>query len=193
VSLAELRAVLSPPDAPRYTGSNQEWTAAEMVLSLVFPPDFKDYVRVYGDRQLAEWCHILSPIGQGVELAPDLSASLSSLPAMVAGGVGWQAYLSHVAYNLGAYEADQEEERRATGHNVMFPYRFYPDPGGIFPWAYLDDNTALYWLTDGEPDTWPVVRAEVHEGMTLFPMSMTSYLAAWLRNDLDDTGPFYPD
>ncbi len=36
------------------------------------------------------------------------------------------------------------------------PYPVYPEPGGLLIWGNTWNADQLFWLTEGEPDEWPV-------------------------------------
>lgn len=37
------------------------------------------------------------------------------------------------------------------------PYPALPERGGLFPFAHDDCGFEYYWLTDGQPENWPVI------------------------------------
>jgi hypothetical protein len=72
-------------------------------------------------------------------------------------------------------------DNRAT-HN--YPYHVFPDKPGLLPWGADENGHVLHWLTEGNPDEWPVI-VESHEGeLERFDMSMTTFLARALKNDV---------
>ncbi|MER5552588.1 SMI1/KNR4 family protein [Streptomyces sp. NPDC002793] len=38
-----------------------------------------------------------------------------------------------------------------------YPYPLFPEPGGLFAWAHTESSASVCWLTEGPPDSWPVV------------------------------------
>jgi hypothetical protein len=65
------------------------------------------------------------------------------------------------------------------------PLPAFPEPGGVLPVGRTDNGDELYWVTEGQPDGWPVVlvaaRAALQE---VHPMSVTGFLAALAANQL---------
>ena len=64
--------------------------------------------------------------------------------------------------------------------------RRFPDPGGVLPLGRSDTGNELYWVTEGQPDDWPVAlfgsrspRHEVHPG------GIVAFLAALAAGELD--------
>lgn len=51
---------------------------------------------------------------------------------------------------------DQERGSRNSKPEKC-PYPFYPEPGGLLPWAGTDNGDRVCWLTEGQPDGWTVV------------------------------------
>ncbi|MCX2953346.1 SMI1/KNR4 family protein [Lentzea sp. NEAU-D7] len=63
------------------------------------------------------------------------------------------------------------------------PHPLYPESGGLLPWGVTDNNDFLCWLTNGEPDEWPVVVTTVHEWWT-YEGTMLSFLSGILRREI---------
>jgi hypothetical protein len=40
-------------------------------------------------------------------------------------------------------------ELRAVHHGRTVPYALFPEPGGLFPWAFTDNGDTLYWGNAG--------------------------------------------
>src|SRR5262245_60659064 len=61
---------------------------------------------------------------------------------------------------------------------------FYPQPGGLIPWAEFDADAALCWLPDTDnPDRWPVVACASTGEYEDVPGSTLEALVAALRGD----------
>jgi hypothetical protein len=91
------------------------------------------------------------------------------------------------------------EDPVLTGYRqtrARFPKRLawppFPEPGGVLPLGRTDNGDELYWVTQGQPDQWPVAlvegRAALHE---LHPLPVTGFLAALAANQL--TSRVLPD
>jgi hypothetical protein len=74
---------------------------------------------------------------------------------------------------------------------------FYPQPGGLIPWAEFDSDAALCWLPDTDnPDLWPVVACASTGEYEDIPGSTLEALVAVLRGDAGRDvfpGYFYND
>lgn len=66
------------------------------------------------------------------------------------------------------------------------PWPAFPEPGGVLPWARTPHREELYWLTDGHPDEWVVVAADLPE-TTVHTMTTTEFLLSWVEGTLGDT------
>ncbi len=61
-----------------------------------------------------------------------------------------------------------------------FPYPLYPEPHGLLEWANTGDGDGLYWLTLGEPDSWPVVVWNIREGARRYDTGAVELLLGYL-------------
>ncbi|MFH9619331.1 SMI1/KNR4 family protein [Streptomyces pratensis] len=39
----------------------------------------------------------------------------------------------------------------------QYPYPLFPEPGGLLAWAVTESSAHVCWLTEGPPESWPVV------------------------------------
>lgn len=72
---------------------------------------------------------------------------------------------------------------------ARFPDRLalppFPEPGGVLPLGRTDNGDELYWVTDGDPDRWPVALMESRAALQeLHAMPVTGFLAALAANQL---------
>lgn len=87
-------------------------------------------------------------------------------------------YQEYVAYETRILRNNKSSEL------AEFPYDVFPHQPGLFPWGRDENGHTLLWLTQGEPDTWPVI-VESHEGkFERFDTSMTTFLAKALTNEI---------
>lgn len=76
------------------------------------------------------------------------------------------------------------ETLRDNKSSRNYPYDVFPDSPGLLPWGGDENGQMLNWLTDGDADSWPVV-VESHEGeLERFDMTMTTFLAKALSNEI---------
>ncbi|MFI6764759.1 SMI1/KNR4 family protein [Streptomyces sp. NPDC050355] len=67
-------------------------------------------------------------------------------------------------------------ERRPEDH----PYRFFPEPGGLLTWAVTDAAAQLCWLTEGPPESWPVVIWSRDDDYERFDSGAVAFLDGWV-------------
>jgi len=67
------------------------------------------------------------------------------------------------------------------------PYSAYPENPGLLPWGADENGNSLHWLTEGDANSWPVV-IESHEGdFERYDITMTTFLALALTNNIRPT------
>ena len=150
------------PPPPRPQWAEGDWGAVAAELGLDLPADFKRLVGAYGAHRFADFLTPLTPFG-----GPDL--------------------LVGPAKRL----LDQERGFRAK-HPDACPYPFYPEPGGLLPWAGTDNGDRVCWLTAGPPDGWTVVcwnpRGWYYDA---HPVGAVEFLAGWLSGRISTS--VFPD
>jgi hypothetical protein len=67
----------------------------------------------------------------------------------------------------------------------FIPYDVYPDRPGLLFWGFTDTRKDFLWLTEGEPNSWPVMVMVDVEIFTRFEMGMLQFLEQMLCGDLD--------
>ncbi len=76
------------------------------------------------------------------------------------------------------------EVLRDIAESRKYPYKVFPDHPGLLPWGGDDNGHMLHWLTEGDADNWPVI-IESHEGdLERYDLSMTTFLAKALTNEI---------
>jgi hypothetical protein len=152
-SLRSLQQVAPPPSIPIETGRPSDWPLVEEELGLTLPPDYCELINAYGSGCFLRFLWPLNPFSE------DENLNLTRQAPMLL----WAA---------------QEQKRMEP---TVVPFPVHPEPGGLFPWGRTDRGDALYWLTEGGPETWPVV---VWDGkaraFARFDRSTTQFLFQWL-------------
>lgn len=80
---------------------------------------------------------------------------------------------------------------RDTDREERFPYKFYPEPGGLLPVGQEDNSSyVIHWEMRGEPDEWPIVVLLYGEDVDdwEFDGNLTSFLATVLRDEFPCAG-----
>ncbi len=144
-----------------------DWAPIEADLGFRFPSEYKEYVSYF------------PPGSHGGVIDP-------VHPGLREGGLTLPGRIRLLA------ELFRDEATSASG---SMP--FYPDPGGLIPWADHQGNSALCWLPDGEdPDAWPVYAVNDANAHELLPGSTIEALIAVLRSEAGRSvffGTFYQD
>ncbi|MCL7495679.1 SMI1/KNR4 family protein [Streptomyces sp. MCA2] len=64
------------------------------------------------------------------------------------------------------------------------PYPFFPEPGGLLTWAVTGDSAQLCWLTEGPPESWPVVIWSRDSEYERFDCGAAAFLEGWISGRL---------
>ncbi|MER5969730.1 SMI1/KNR4 family protein [Streptomyces sp. NPDC002055] len=64
------------------------------------------------------------------------------------------------------------------------PYPFFPEPGGLLTWALTGDAGQVCWLTEGPPESWPVVIWSRESEYERFDCGAAAFLDGWLSGRL---------
>ena len=147
-----------------YVARDRAWSHVEASIGLALPDDFKQIVTYYGPGIWAEWIILFTPVTAGTPY------DLESWPADM---------LEQERGFLGDLTAEQRAEE--------FPYRLYPEAGGLYPFALSAQGDRLFWRTVGHPNDWPVVLSYTRDTATTeFPFGIGELLERFLRNELDE-------
>lgn len=129
MSLDRLRKLAPPPEKPVETGAPDAWGEVERTVGTPLPADFKAFTDLYGSGTFDGFLYLFNPFtaGQDGNLLHERGAVLDGY---------------------------------VTSRN-KFPDRYplppFPEPGGVLPAGRTDNGDELYWVTEGEPDAWPVM------------------------------------
>ncbi|MBQ0896459.1 SMI1/KNR4 family protein [Micromonospora sp. U56] len=127
-TIDDLARLVPPPAAPVH--AQGDWSAAEATLGFTLPTDYRALVVTYG----------LGQFGDITLFTPFAGATWPYVDLV------WQA--GELLDGYRDFRSDFPE---------AFPYPLYPEPGGLLQWAVTGNGVMLCWLTQGAPDTWPVV------------------------------------
>src|SRR5829696_7595805 len=126
--LERLRELLPPPAEPVEAGRPDGWDEIEAALGTGLPGDFKAFTELYGSGMVDDFLYLFNPFAAGED------------------------------GNLLV-----ETDRVLDGYRqtrARFPDRLplppFPDEGGVLPVGRTDNGDELYWVTEGDPDDWPV-------------------------------------
>jgi len=155
--LEQLRRLLPPPAEPLEAAPPDGWAEVEAALGTGLPGDFKAFTELYGSGKVDDFLYLFNPFTQG----PDGNLLV-------------------------------ERDRVLAGYRqtrARFPDRLpwppFPEPGGVLPLGRTENGDELYWVTDGQPDQWPVALVEARAALReIYPMPVTGFLAALAANQL---------
>jgi len=155
--LERLRELLPPPAEPVEPGRPDGWAAVEATLGTRLPADFKAFTELYGSGTVDDFLYLFNPFasGQGGNLLVEKDQVLA------------------------AYR-----QTRAR-YPELLPLPPFPDAGGVLPLGRTENGDELYWVTEGDPDDWPVALLESRAALQeLHRMPVTGFLAALAANEL---------
>jgi hypothetical protein len=162
--LERLRRLLPPPAHPVEAGRPDGWAEVEAALGTGLPNDFKAFTELYGSGTIDGFLYLFNPFTQGQD-----GNLLVERDRVLAG----------------------YRETRARFPDRL-PWPPFPEPGGVLPLGRTDNGDELYWVTQGQPDGWPVALLEARAAVQeVHPMPVTGFLAALAANQL--TSRVLPD
>jgi len=141
--------VIQPPDQPIENGEVEGWNAVEQTLKTRLPSDYKDYINVFGTGCLSNFIWVFNPFSKNLNLNlhNQISAQLNAITTL-------------------------EKE-----FNESCPYPIYPELGGLLPWGITDNGDVMFWIANGEPDSWKIVVHESRGTMyEMFETTLTNFL-----------------
>jgi len=155
--LAQLRAILPPPEDPIETNGAQtlvliggpltrleSWDAVEQALGTNLPADYKGFIDTYGSGLIDEFIRVLNPFSQMSGLS--LVESAREMPHF------WEDCAS-----------------------------FFPADGGLLPVATTTNGDLITWKTRGAPDDWTIMVLQPRSDKTQrFAASFTTFLGSLL-------------
>ncbi len=132
-SLRQLIEVVPPPSRKPCPGRLDSFAVVERELGLSLPTGFKELTEAYGTGVWFETIFVLNPF----ERSP-------------VNGERWWCFRGY----CGGPAWCAAERASPKQFPNLYVYPVYPEPGGVFPWAFLQDGGVLYWLTEGSPEVW---------------------------------------
>jgi len=168
MSLHGLLEIMPRPLLPIEMVDTRDWEIYELTTGIILPDDYKAYLSVYGTSIIGGIITPYNPFCRRAAWKPSCTCRHWMRQAL-----GIQA-------------------AKHTFGEATFPYALYPEPGGVLPWGSTDDGDQLFWLTNGEPNTWTMLINEVRSShFQTFDYSMTEFLHAWLEGAIEsDIIPF---
>ena len=128
MAIEELLRVVAPPEHPLETGIAAQWEEVERLLGTRLPRDLYDFATHYGSGIF------VCPLGLWIlnPFAP-----------------WYQDQLQGCSEPLRAY--------RGLPARYGTPYGVFPDRPGWLLWGKTSNGDSLCWVTEGEPEAWPLL------------------------------------
>ncbi|MFL5882793.1 MAG: hypothetical protein ACJ782_22565 [Actinomycetota bacterium] len=162
--LERLRRLLPPPAHPVEAGRPDGWAEVEAALGTGLPSDFKAFTELYGSGTIDGFLYLSNPFTQGQD--------------------------GNLLVERDRVLAGYRQTRARFPERLPWPP--FPEPGGVLPLGRTDNGDELYWVTQGQPDGWPVALLEARAAVQeVHPMPVTGFLAALAANQL--TSRVLPD
>ncbi|MGW5261780.1 SMI1/KNR4 family protein [Microbispora sp. NPDC004025] len=153
-ALNKLIALVPPPAEPIHGETAWEAVFAELGTSL--PADFVALVDRYGSCYFGEWLSVADP-------------------RSAAGGESFA--------DAARYVGDQYREFRKEWPS-WYPLAAWPEPGGFLKWGSTDNSDLIGWLTEGEPEAWPVIIwPRHHDQGPAIRLTATEFLLEWFSGN----------
>ncbi|MEX1229969.1 MAG: SMI1/KNR4 family protein [Planctomycetaceae bacterium] len=169
MAIQELVSLISPPDRPLETGTQDKWETLQKDLSIRLPSDYFEFGMVYGSGYFED----------------ERSGQLRIYQPF------WSKFRETLDWSVANLSASREYE----GEEYV-PFPIFPEIPGLFIWASDVHGNDFFWHTEGEPDEWQIVVGgrdgewDKHDG------PMTSFLARAFTRQIDVhvwPEPFFAD
>jgi hypothetical protein len=155
--LERLRRLLPPPADPVEPGRPDGWAEVEAAVGTQLPGDFKAFTELYGSGMVDDFLYLFNPFAAGQD--GNLLVEKDRV--------------------LAAY---RQTRARVPDRLVLPPF---PEEGGVLPLGRTENGDELYWVTERDPDGWPVALLESRAAfLEVHPMPVTGFLAALAANQL---------
>lgn len=128
----QIVAMVPPPLEPVCSGCVDGFSGVEQMLGIELPPDYKNLILRYGDGCWQNFWWILNPFSSNKYL--NLVERVSEYERFNYSGEGfWRNSKEDYSYNI------------------------WPEPSGLFPWAFTENAGVFFWSTCGTPTQWTTV------------------------------------
>lgn len=139
------------------------WSLIETQLSIKLPCAYKIFIDTYGTECIDDFLWVLNPFARNKNLSFD-----------------------RIRKTLDAFNYLK------TNIPEEYNFNLYPENPGLFPWASTDNGDDIFWFTEGDPDTWPIIVYETRSPEYIeYKKSVTDFIYEILSKQL--ICPFFPD
>lgn len=150
---------LVPPPEVPYLGGGT-WEELFEGLGTRLPAEYVALMNRYGSGCWSQWLQFMTPLR-----------------------TSGRGFAHHVSQSLDGYRSLRAEFPQ------YHPLPVWPEPGGFLPFASSIDGDEIGWLTEGNPDEWPLIVNPRHaaQGPPL-PHNLTDTLLEWSRGRFSTEG-----
>jgi hypothetical protein len=126
-------------------------------LGTGLPSDFKAFTELYGSGMVDDFLYLFNPSAAGED--------------------------GNLLFEKDRVLAGYRQTRAKYPERLPLPP--FPQEGGVLPLGRTDNGDELYWVTEGDPDGWPVALLESRAALQeVHPMPVTGLLATLAANQL---------
>lgn len=166
MSIAKLKKLVPPPKSPVDNGHGQDWAKIEKHLGTKLPQDYKDFIAAYGSGTFAQFYRVLNPFAKAAPMRL-------------------------------ADQAKEQSSRMKQIHEEepdFVPFDAFPKSPGLLVWGNDDNGNDYFWLTEGEPDAWPVVAFDCRgDGAKKHDCTLTGYLTGVMEKKIEPLASGFPE
>lgn len=157
MSIETLRKILPPPLSPIESGKEEYWTEIEQKIGISLPSDYRDYITTFGTGYVGEFIWVFNPF--------------ASKPTF--------NLIEQIRVRLDAVRVIKQQLPSDA------PFKLFPEQGGLLPCGATGNGDCLFWLTEGNPDEWPILVNESRgPDWAQFNMRLTDFLAGVIRREI---------
>jgi hypothetical protein len=156
MSIAKLKNIIAPPAEPVDAGEPPDWAAIEQHLGICLPPDYKEYIHEYGTGSVGDFIWVFNPFttNRHLRLEDQIRTRLDAV------------------------------KRLESTFGQESPFPLFPKNPGLLPLGATDNGDCLYWLTEGAPQSWPIVVVDSRApDWERFNLSLTDFIAAIITRE----------
>lgn len=141
---------------PDFLPEAVDWRAVEGELSLTLPRDYKEFCGSYPAMELDDFLSICHPTAR-------------------------DEYFNLIKNGM-VQSADLCELVEMDPH--QHAYGSYPNLGGLLAWGLNSFGQNIYWLTEGDSDSWKVVTGDLVDYHFVFDGTFSEFLVGTLEGTL---------
>lgn len=161
-ALARLQALVPPPAAPGAASAEERREEVERQLGTPLPDDLYSLARTYGSGSFA---------------APDNSCVLRIHNPFIGRFVGVVHDWARTLRDIKAAEGE-----------AHFPYGIHPERPGLLKIGGDDNGRLVFWLTDGEPTSWPILVWPLERQFIRIHLPLNEFIVRLLAGEIDVWG-----